>query len=72
MLQLEERGHNMDIRVHIFFNKIDALQKKCLPSLLVLNDKLTTMSDYKQMISMVAKDTSKFSGIQGSITRKNF
>jgi hypothetical protein len=31
-----------------------------------------TLSDYKQKISMVAKDSSKFSGIQGSITGKAF
>ena len=72
MLQLEERTQNMDIRVHIFFNKIDALQKKGLPNLLVLNEKLLTFSDYKQNIVMVAKDSSKFSGIQGSITGKTF
>jgi hypothetical protein len=72
MLQLEERAQNMDIRVQRFFSKIDALQKKGLPSLLVLNDKLMTLSDYKQKISMVAKDSSKFSGIQGSITGKEF
>ena len=46
MLQLEERGQNMDIEVQRFFSKIDALQKKGLPSLLVLNDKLMTLSDY--------------------------
>jgi hypothetical protein len=72
MLQLEERTQNMDIGVQRFFSKIDALQKKGLPSLLVLNDKLMTLSDYKQKIAMVAKDSSKFSGIQGSITGKAF
>jgi hypothetical protein len=49
----------MDIGVQRFFSKIDALQKKGLPSLLVLNDKLMTLSDYKQKIAMVAKDSSK-------------
>jgi hypothetical protein len=72
MLQLEERSQNMDIRVHRFFNKIDALHKKGLPSLLVLNDKLMTLSDYKKNISMVVKDNSKFSGIQGTIIGKSF
>jgi hypothetical protein len=33
---------------------------------------LMTLSDYKQKISMVAKDSSKFSGIKGSITGKEF
>ena len=31
-----------------------------------------TLSDYKKNISMVAKDSSKFSGIQGSIIGKAF
>jgi len=62
----------MDIRVQIFFSKIDVLQKKGLPGLLVLNDKLMTLSDYKQKIATVAKDSSKFSGLQGSITGKTF
>jgi hypothetical protein len=53
----------MDIGVQRFFNKLEALQKKSLPGLLVLNDKLMTLSDYKQNISTVAKDSSKFSGI---------
>jgi hypothetical protein len=72
MLQLEEKVKNMDIGVQRFFNKIDALQKKGLPGLLVLNDKLMTLSDYKHNISTVAKDSSKFSGIQSSITGKAF
>jgi len=72
MLQLEEKVQNMDIRVHRFFNKIDALQKKGLPSLLVLNDKMMTLSDYKQKIATVAKDSSKFLEIQGIMTGKAF
>jgi hypothetical protein len=39
MLQLEERAQNMDNGVQRFFSKIEALQKKGLASLLVLNDK---------------------------------
>ena len=62
----------MDVGVQRFFSKINALQNKGLPGLLVLNDKLMTLSDYKQKISMVAKDSSKFSRIQGSITGKAF
>jgi hypothetical protein len=47
MLQLEEKVQNMDIGVQRFFSKIEALQKKGLPGLLVLNDKLMTLPDYK-------------------------
>jgi hypothetical protein len=38
----------------------------------VINNKLITLSDYKQKILTVAKDGSKFAGIQGSITGKAF
>jgi hypothetical protein len=72
MLQLEEKAQNMDIGVQRFFSKIEALQKKGLPDLRVLNDKLMTLLDYKQKITTMAKDSSKFSGIQGSITGKAF
>jgi hypothetical protein len=72
MLQLEEKAQNMDIGVQRFFNKIEVLQKKGLPSMMVLNDKIMTLSDYKQKIATVAKDSSKFFRIQGSITGKVF
>ena len=72
MLQLEEKSQNMDIGVQRFFSKIEALQKKGLLYLRVLNDKLMSLSDYKQRISTMAKDSSKFSGIQGNIIDKEF
>jgi hypothetical protein len=72
MLQLEEKAQVMDIRVHRFFSKIEVLHKKGLPGLLVINEKLITMSDYKKKISTVEKDGSKFAGIHGSITSKSF
>ena len=43
MLQLEEKAQNMDIGVQRFFSKIEALQKKGLPNLRVLNNKLMTL-----------------------------
>jgi hypothetical protein len=70
MLQLEEKVQVMDQGVHKFFNKIDALQKKGLPGLKVINDKLMTFPDYKKRLAEVSKDSSKFVGIQGSITSK--
>ena len=72
MLQLEEKAQNMGIGVQRFFSKIESIQKKGLPDLHVLNDKLMNLSDYKQKITTMAKDSSKFSGIQGSITGKEF
>jgi len=62
----------MDIGVQRFFGKIEALQKKGLPGLMVLNDKLMTLLDYKKNMATMAKDSSKFSRIQGSITGKAF
>jgi hypothetical protein len=72
MLQLEEKVQVMDLGVQRFFSKIEALQKKGLPSLKVINDKLMTLPDYKKRLADVAKDSSKFSRIQGNITGKAF
>jgi hypothetical protein len=47
----------MDIGVQIFFSKFEVIHKKGLPRLLVLNDQLITMSDYKQKTSSVVKDS---------------
>ena len=72
MIQLEEKVQAMDIGVQRFFSKIEALQKKGLPGLRVINDKLMTLSDYKKKLATVAKDSSKFSRIHGSITGRAF
>jgi hypothetical protein len=72
MLQLEEKIQVMDQGVQKFFNKIDALPRKGLPGLKVINDKLMTLPDYKKRLTEVSKDNSKFAGIQGSITGKAF
>jgi hypothetical protein len=72
MLQLEEKVQAMDLGVQKFFSKIEALQKKGLLGLKVINEKLMTLPDYKKRLVVVAKDTLKFSGIQGSITSKAF
>jgi hypothetical protein len=62
----------VDLGVQIFFSKIEDLQKKVLPGLKVINDKLMTVPDYKKRLADVAKDSSKFAGIQGNITGKEF
>jgi hypothetical protein len=62
----------MDIGVQRFFSKIESLQKKGLPSLRILNDKLMTLPNYKKKLAIVTKDSSNFLGIQGSITGKAF
>jgi len=63
MLQLKEISQAMDIGIHRFFRKVDSLHKKGIPGLLVINDKLITLSDYKQKILTVEKDGSKSVGI---------
>jgi hypothetical protein len=72
LLQLEEKVEIMDQGVHKFFSKIETLQKKGLPGLKVINDKLMTLPDYKKRLAEVSKDNSKFAGIQGSIIGKTF
>jgi hypothetical protein len=72
MLQLKEKVQAMDLEVQRLFSKIKALQKKGLLGLKVINDKLMTLPDYKKRLDDVAKDSSKFSSIQGSITGKAF
>jgi hypothetical protein len=62
----------MDLGVQRFFSKIEALQKKGLLGLKVINDKLMTLPEYKKRLADVAKDSSKFAGIQGRITGKAF
>jgi hypothetical protein len=51
MLQLEEKVQTMDIGVQKCFRKIEALQEKGLPGLMVINDKLMTLSYYKNEAS---------------------
>jgi len=72
MLQLEEKSKTMDVGVHRFFSKVDSLHKNELLGLLVINDKMVTLSDYKKKILVVAKYGSKFAGIQGRINGKTF
>jgi hypothetical protein len=62
----------MDLGVHNFFINIEALHKNGLPGLKVIYEKLMMLPDYKKRLANVAKDSSKFSGIQGTITGKAF
>jgi len=62
----------MDQGVQRFFSKIEALQKKGLLGLKVINDKPMTLPDYRKRLDEVSKDSSKFAGIQESITSKEF
>jgi hypothetical protein len=63
MLQLEEKVQTMDAGIQRVFSKIKALQKKGLPGMKVINDKLMTLPNYKKRLAIVAKDISNLSGI---------
>lgn len=70
--QLEEKCQVLDIGVQRFFNKMEALYKKGLHSLLVINEKLSTRSDYSHKLLTKAKDASKFTGGRIKMTGKSF
>jgi hypothetical protein len=72
MLQLEEKIQVMDQGVQRFFQKIDTLQRKGLPGMKVINDKLMMLPDYKKRLTEISKDSSKFAGIQSNITGRAF
>jgi hypothetical protein len=68
MLQLEEKIQVMDQGVQRFFLKIDTLQRKGLPGMRVIDDRLMVLSDYTKKLIEVSKDCAKFAGIQSNIT----
>jgi len=51
----------------MFFNRIDSLNNKGMPSLFVINDKLMTREYYMKKLQDIAKDTTKSSNIKGSM-----
>jgi len=72
VVQLAKKCHTLEIAVNRFFTIIDALNKKGLPSLFVINDSLMTREDYLKKLQDIAKDTAKSSNIKGSMTRREF
>jgi hypothetical protein len=72
MLQLEEKIQIMDQGVQRFFLKIDTLQRKGLPGMKVINDRLMVLPNYKKKLIEVSKDCAKFAGIQSNITGRDF
>lgn len=68
VIHLTEKCHTLEVAVNMFFNRIDALNKKYLPSVFVINDKLMTKEDYMKKLQDIAKDTPKSSNIKGSMT----
>jgi len=72
VVQLTEKCHSLEIRVSKFFTRIESLNKKGLPSLFVINDKLMTREDYKKKLQYIAKDTAKSSHIKGAMTGRAY
>lgn len=48
---LERRCHDMQAEINAFMEKIDILQGKGLPSLLVINDRLMMHKDYVEKLN---------------------
>ena len=55
----------------MFLSRNDALIKKGMPSLFVINDKLMPREDYMKKLKETTRSASMFS-IQGSMTGKSF
>ena len=60
----------MELTVNIFFNRIEPLTQKGLPSLVVINDKLMIREDYVKRLKDMAKDFVNLSNIRGNIAGK--
>ena len=70
IVQLEDKCQNLELTVNRFFNRIESLTQKGLPSLFVINDKLVTREDYVKRLKYITKDVFNLSNIRGNITRK--
>ena len=71
-MQLTEKCHTLEVAVNRFFTRIEALNKKGLPSLSVINAKLMTREGYMKKLKDIAKDTVKSSHIKGAMTGRAF
>lgn len=69
-LQLEEKCQNLELTLNRFFNRIEPLNQKRLPSLFVINDKLMAREHYIKKLQGIAMDATNLSNIKGSITGK--
>ena len=70
--QLEEKCHELEVAIGIFFNKNEPLREKWFPSLYVINNKLVQKVYFMTKIMEKTKYTTKLSNIQGSVTWKVF
>lgn len=67
-IQLEEKCQNLELTVNGFFNRIELLTQKGIPSLFFINDKLMTSVDYVKSLKDISKDVVNLSNIRGNIT----
>lgn len=72
VVQRTEKCHTLEVAVNRFFTRIDALNKKGLPSLFVINVKLMTREDYKKKLQYIAKDTTNSSHIKDVMIGRSF
>lgn len=72
VVQPTKKCHTLEVVVNRFFTRIDALNKKGMPSLFIINDKLMTREDYMKKLWDIAKDTAKSSNIKDSMTGRAF
>lgn len=54
IVQLIKKRHSLEIAVNIIFTKIEALTKRCLPSLFVINEKLMTKEYYMKKLKYIS------------------
>ena len=64
--------NQLHIGVRRFFNRIEPLNKKGLPSLFVINDKLMEKLDYVKKITDISKDASKHANMKNTMTGRAF
>lgn len=67
-LQLQEKCSNVNSTVQRFFNRIEPLVSKGLPSMMVINYKLMPIEDYVKNVTEVGTHAASVSNIRGSAT----
>lgn len=70
-VQLKEKCQVLKLKIDRFFNRMQHLHQKGLPSLFVINEKLMDIGDYVQKLQGIATDAANMSNIKGNITRKS-
>jgi len=68
ILQLQEKCNNVNNIVQRFFNKIEPLVSKGLPSMMVINDKLMPIEDYVKKLTELGTHAASMAKIKGLVT----